>query len=67
MSIGRGTSDLIRCDVRSCREKYFAGSAALSIAVPTDRALAEAAEHGWSVLQRHLCPKHAYLANRTVA
>ena len=68
MSVARGSSDRLRCDVKACRRTFWAGS--VFHAESTCKAERRAAESGWWVSvepvepygYQHLCPQHRHRA-----
>lgn len=62
MSNARGETDRIRCDVSNCRVSVWFGGWGWGLSNKDARA--KAAEVGWSLNHRDLCPRHAYLAAR---
>lgn len=66
MSVTRQGTDRLRCDVRACRESFWAGSP--WHAETTSNAEKRASEAGWWTAPeprgihgyRHLCPQHKY-------
>lgn len=63
MSIARGETDRIRCDVSGCRTSIWFGG--VGYGYSSEQARRMAPKHGWSIGPRDLCPRHAYLADRT--